>query len=145
MRLQHWFDRQGADWARFDEYIIIKSGGKKYVTPSMTSKAAAYDPLTIAGEIIVDALNIGIMCVNDNTAESIIEKAILDFCGRYGLLGFMAALPTTPDFWEDDAVHIPKNPIIRPAKMPVKEYVDMFFPPEKEVMENQKAKPCNGF
>ena len=31
-----------------------------------------------------------------------IEKAILDFCGKYGLLGFMSALPTTPDFWEEE-------------------------------------------
>ena len=70
---------------------------------------------------------------------------MLEFCGKYGLLGFMSALPTTPDFWEDDAVYIPKNPVFRPAKMPVKEYVDMFYPPEKAEMANQKQKRCNGF
>ena len=145
MKLKHWFESQNADWARFDEYIIIKSGGKKYVTPGMSAKPAAYDPLAVADEIVVDALNIGIMCINDNTKESAIEGAMLGFCGKYGLLGFMPALPTTPDFWEDDAVHIPKNPILRPAKMPVKEYVDMFFPPEKEVMANQKAKAMQWF
>jgi hypothetical protein len=145
MRLQDWFDRQGADWANFDEYIIIKSGGKNYVTPSMAAKATYYDPLTVADEIVVDALNIGMLCINSYPDESKIEAAILDFCGKYGLLGFMPALPTTPDFWEDDAVHIPKNPIIRPAKMPVKEYVDMFFPPEKEKMMNQKAKAMQWF
>jgi hypothetical protein len=85
------------------------------------------------------------MCVNDNTDESKIEKAMLEFCGKYGLLGFMSALPTTPDFWEDDAVYIPKNPVFRPAKMPVKEYVDMFYPPEKAGMANQKAKAMQWF
>lgn len=145
MKLINWFERQSADWANFDEYIIIKSGGKKYVTPSVSAKVTAYDPLFISEEIVADALNIGIMCVGDNTDENKIEKAILDFCGKYGLLGFMSALPTTPDFWEDDAVQIPKNPIIRPAKMPVKEYVDMFFPPEKEEMMNQKAKAMQSF
>ena len=74
-----------------------------------------------------------------------IAISILSFCGVYGLLGFMPALPTTPDFWEDDAVHIPKNPILRPAKLPVEEYVDMFFPPEKEEMANQKAKAMQWF
>ena len=98
MKLQNWFDGQSADWARFDEYIIIKSSGKKCVTPSITARASAYNPLAISDSIIVDALNIGIMCVNDNTNESKVEKAILEFCGKYGLLGFMSALPTTPDF-----------------------------------------------
>jgi hypothetical protein len=140
MRLQDWFDRQGADWATFGEYIVIRSGGKKFDTPAMTEKVAAYDPLKVVDEIVADALNVGIMCVGNNTDEAKIESAILDFCGKYGLLGFMTALPTTPDFWEDEFAHIPKNPIMRPAKMPVKEYVDMFFPPEKAEMMNQKAK-----
>jgi hypothetical protein len=139
LKLKHWFENQNSDWANFDEYVIIGSGGKKYVTPSVSAKVTAYDPLVISDAILVDALNIGIMCINDNTREDIIEAAILDFCGKYGLLGFMSALPTTPDFWEDDSVHIPKNPMLRPAKMPVKEFVDIFFPPEKEEMMNQKA------
>ena len=145
MRLRDWFDRQCADWAAFGEYIIVRSGGKKYVTPAMNAKVAAYDPLKIADVIVVDALNIGIMCIGNNTDEAKIEQTILDFCGKYGLLGFMSALPTTPDFWEDESVHIPKNPIMRPAKMPVKEYVDMFFPPEKTEMMNQKAKAMQWF
>ena len=145
MKPKNWFDNQRADWARYGEYIIINSGGKNYVTPSMTAKVEYYDPLSAADEIVVDALNIGIMCVNSYPNESRIEKAILGFCGKYGLLGFMPALPTTPDFWEEDSVHIPKNPIIMPANMPVKDYVDMFFPPEKEDMAAQKAKAMQWF
>ena len=102
MRLRDWFDRQGADWATFGEYIIIRSSGKKYVTPAINAKVTAYDPLKNAEQIIVDALNIGVMCVGNNSDEAKIESAILDFSGKYGLLGFMAALPTTPDFWEDE-------------------------------------------
>jgi hypothetical protein len=145
MKLQNWFNNQKADWARFDEYIIIKSGGKKYVTPSVSAKIAAYDSLAVAEDIIVDALNVGIMCVNNNTPDDIVERAILDFCGKYGLLGFMTSLPTTTEFWEDESVHIPKNPILRPAKMPVKEYVDMFFLPEKQELINQKGKDMQWF
>ena len=51
----------------------------------MSAKPAAYDPLAVADEIIVDALNIGIMCINDNTNESAIEQAILGFCAKYGV------------------------------------------------------------
>ena len=140
MRLRHWFESSSADWARFDEYMVIRSGGKKYVTPGVSANIAAYDPLEMADGIVVDALNIGVMCLGDIADEGKIEEAILGFCGRYGLLGFMSALPTTPDFWEDDAVHIPKNPMFRPSRMPVKEYVDMFFPPEKGEMMGRKAK-----
>ena len=145
MGLQNWFKGASSDWAAFGEYIIIKSGGKKYVTPAMNAKVTAYDPLAIADEIVVDALNIGVLCMNDRAEETEIEKAILEFCGKYGLLGFMTALPTTPDFWEDDDVHIPKNPIYRPRKMPVKEWADMFFPPEKAELMNQKAKAMGWF
>ena len=48
MKLQNWFNNQKADWVRFDEYIVIKSGGKKYVTPSVSAKIAAYDSLSVA-------------------------------------------------------------------------------------------------
>jgi len=144
MKIHSWFDNQTTDWAAFGEYTIIKSGGNKYITPAINAKVTDYDPLTKAEDIVIDALNIGIMIIGNNSEDKI-EKSILDFCGKYGLLGFMSALPTTPDFWEDSEVYIPKNPILRSAKMPVKEYTDMFFPQEKAELMNQKAKAMQWF
>gem|GEM_PF-4139934 len=144
MKIHSWFDNQTADWAAFGEYTIIKSGGVKYITPAINAKVTDYDPLKASDSIVIDALNIGIMIIG-NADKNKIEKYILDFCGKYGLLGFMSALPTTPDFWEDNEVYIPKNPILRSAKMPVKEYVDMFFPQEKTELINKKAKAMQWF
>jgi hypothetical protein len=50
------------------------------------------------------------------------------FAEKYGLMGFMTALPTTPEFMEYDSVYLPKNRHIRKESMPSKEYAKIFFP-----------------
>ncbi len=41
------------------------------------------------------------------------EKAVQEFVTRYGLLGLMTALPTTPSFMDYEAVYLPKNHFIK--------------------------------
>jgi len=55
------------------------------------------------------------------------------------LLGFITALPTTPEFMEYDAVYLPKNRYVREESMPSKEYAKIFFPFEDEL--NDKPNP----
>jgi hypothetical protein len=52
----------------------------------------------------------------------------MDFVSKYGLLGFMTALPTTSEFMDYDAVYFPKNEFISTETMSAQEYVDLFFP-----------------
>jgi len=37
------------------------------------------------------------------------KQAVLAFVKKYGLLGFMTAIPTTPNFIDYDAVYMLKN------------------------------------
>ena len=37
------------------------------------------------------------------------EKAVMEFVTRYGLLGLMTALPTTPSFMDYEAVYLPEK------------------------------------
>ena len=49
--------------------------------------------------------------------EAEVEKAIMEFITRYGLLGLMTALPTTPSFMDYEAVYLPKNHFIKEESM----------------------------
>ena len=60
-----------------------------------------------------------------------IQKAIQQFAVKYGLLGLMTALPTTPNFMDYEAVYLPKNHFIREETMSTKDYLDLFFPFDK--------------
>jgi len=52
----------------------------------------------------------------------------MEFIHKYGLLGIVTALPTTPTFMEYDFVYLPKNQFIKADSMPKKEYALLFFP-----------------
>jgi len=145
MQIQDLFNGTSTGWAAYDGYKILESDGERYVTPSMSAKLRDYDPLQSSTEIVIDALNVGLLCVKPTRNQAPIEKAILDFCGKYGLLGFMCALPTTPDFWEHEVVFLPKNPVIRQASMDLKEYEKIFFPKAKEDLIFKKAKAMAWF
>ena len=62
-----------------------------------------------------------------NTQEQL-QTAIMDFVTGYGLLGFMTALPTTPEFITYQAVYFPKNHFIKEESMTTEEYLSYFFP-----------------
>jgi hypothetical protein len=63
----------------------------------------------------------------NNTVETI-KNSIMDFVTDYGLLGFMTALPTTPEFITYEAVYFPKNHFIKNESMTTEEYLSYFFP-----------------
>ena len=49
-----------------------------------------------------------------------IQIAIGQLAVKYGLLGLMTALPTTPTFMDYEAVYLPKNHIIKAETMSTK-------------------------
>jgi len=57
-----------------------------------------------------------------NTKERL-QNAIMDFVTGYGLLGFMTALTTTPDFITYHAVYLPKNHFIKEESMTTEKYL----------------------
>jgi len=79
--------------------------------------------------MVLDALNVGLMIRRSSKRK--IREAIMDFVTRYGLLGLMTALPTTPAFVDYNAVYLPTNHFIREEVLDTKEYLSYFFPFEK--------------
>jgi len=87
----------------------------------------------------VDALNVGMAQMDGSKKdESAIHAALMEFIHKYGLLGFITALPTTPDFMQYDAAYLPKNHFIKAESMKSGEYTALFFPFEKPDVKGNK-------
>lgn len=68
----------------------------------------------------------------------------MNFASRYGLLGLMTALPTTPCFMDYEAVYLPKNHFIKDESMKVNAYTALFFPFGKpDFVKDGKASTWN--
>ncbi len=124
------FEQSRSHWVRYERYEI-KTGndGIRYITPAKDARPDVYNPLKEAPQIVLDALNVGILMMGGKSAdEPEVEKAVLEFITRYGLLGFMTALPTTPSFMEYEAVYLPKNQYIKEEHLETEAYLAQFYP-----------------
>lgn len=125
------FERTSMGWVRYSEYEWKEAeDGILYLTPAKTAQPGIYDPLREYEQIVLAAINIGRMKSQKKTDKEI-QKAIRQFAVKYGLLGLMTALPTTPGFMDYEAVYLPKNHFIKEESMSTEEYLDLFFPFDK--------------
>lgn len=136
------FERTSSNWVRYSEYEWKEvENGKLYLTPTKTAQPSIYDPLSEHQRIVLEAINIGRMESQGNTPKEI-QKAIRQFAVKYGLLGLMTALPTTPNFMDYEAVYLPKNHFIREESMSTKYYLNFFFPLTSRMWSNVALSPC---
>ena len=87
-----------------------------YITPSPDAKVTLYNPLKDSEQMVLMAVNLGLMCMDRNNTQERLQNAIMDFVTGYGLLGFMTALHTTPDFITYHAVDFPKKSFYQRGK-----------------------------
>lgn len=122
------FERTSSNWVRYSEYEWrTASDGTMYLTPADNAQPSIYDPLAEYQKIVLDAINIGRMEAQKKS-DAEIQKAIRQFALKYGLLGLMTALPTTPTFMDYETVYLPKNHFIKKESMSTKDYLALFFP-----------------
>jgi len=125
------FERTSSNWVRYSEYEWQEAkDGNLYLMPAKTAQPSIYDPLSDYQQIVLDAINIGRM-KGEKKSPKEIQKAIQQFAVKYGLLGLMTALPTTPSFMDYEAVYLPKNHFIREESMSTMDYLNLFFPFDK--------------
>ena len=119
-KMKNLFERTSSNWVRYSEYEWrAAEDGTLYLTPTKTAQPSIYDPLAEYQQIVLDAINIGRMESQGKTPQEI-QKAIGQFAVKYGLLGLMTALPTTPTFMDYEAVYLPKNHFIKEETMSTK-------------------------
>lgn len=126
--MENIFKHASSNWVKYSEYIKVEDeNGIWYVIPAPDAKVKIYNILENYETMIIDALNVGLTCMNKKDKD-IQEQAIFNFISNYGLLGFMTALPTTPHFMNYDAVYLNKNRYIKDETMSTEEYLKIFFP-----------------
>lgn len=126
------FKRTSSNWARYDKYEWKEDKeGTLYIIPSPDAKVSLYNPLKDSEQMVLKAVNLGLMCMDKKNTQEQLQNAIMDFVTGYGLLGFMTALPTTPDFITYEAVYLPKNHFIKEESMTTEKYLSYFFPFDK--------------
>ena len=129
--MRNLFQKVSSHWVRYSEYVLYEAeDGTLYVGAAENAKPEILDPLKNPEQMVLDALNVGMLQMQRADEEKV-QDAVIQFVSQYGLLGFMTALPTTPRFTDYDAVYLPKNHFIRAESMPMMEYIDQFFPFEK--------------
>ena len=129
--MDHLFKNTSSTWVRYSEYEWKKAkDGQLYLCPKPKATPEIYDPLTEGKQLVVEAIRIGRMGMG-NKPDIEMQDVILQFAKKYGQLGLMTALPTTPSFLDYEAVYLPKNHFIREETMTTKQYMDLFFPFEK--------------
>ena len=125
------FQKTSSQWVKYSEYEYRHGeDGTLYLTPAPKAKPSVYDPIKDSEPMVLDMLNVGRLCMKRGEEEQK-QAAVLDFVSKYGLLGFMTALPTTPEFIQYEAVYLPKNHFIREETLPTEKYLDYFFPFDK--------------
>ena len=140
MKFVDLFGKATARWIKYSEYDAVQSvSGDWYIIPTKDAVPSVYDPIEKAEEMVVEALNIGLKLMsgaNDFYTDERMIAEICVFAEKFGLLGFMTGLPTTPEFMEYESVYLPKNRHIRKESMPSKEYANLFFPFDEKLNEN---------
>lgn len=126
------FEHTASCWVRYRNYEWKKKDGKQYLMPRKNAMPDIYDPMQCADDLVIDALDIGLM-IFQRKLQADIQEAMLAFARKYGLLGLMTALPTTPKFVEYERVYLPKNPFLRHEVMDTEKYIAQFFPFEQPV------------
>ena len=87
--IKNLFERSRSHWVRYNRYEL-KTGknGRRYITPAKGAKPDVYNPLNMVPDIVLDALNVGMLMMGRKPAAEV-EQAVLKFVTRYGLLGLM--------------------------------------------------------
>lgn len=129
--MNNFFECTSSNWVWYSEYEWKTAlNGIFYLTPTKTAQPSIYDPLAEYQKIVLDAINIGSMR-SPKFSDKDIREAIRQFASKYGLLGLMTALPTTPNFMDYEAVYLPKNHFIKKETMSTNGYLNLFFPFDK--------------
>lgn len=123
------FKKTSSHWVRYDKYEWKKDDkGVLYITPAENAKPELYNPLTDSDKMVLHAINTGAICMKQDADEQIKQDAVMNFVSSYGLLGFMTALCTTPEFITYETVYLPKNHFIKEESMTTEQYLSYFFP-----------------
>ena len=126
--MKNLFEHTSAPWIRYSNYEYkTDNNDNLYITVSKDAKPEMYRPMQKAGQLVMDAVNVGLAAMH-KVPEEELKESVLGFVRKYGFLGFMTALPTTADFITYESVYLPKNHFIKEESMATDKYLSLFYP-----------------
>ena len=142
MEINKLFKTASSDWVRYSKYkVMADESGALYLTPAPDAMFSVYNPLDVAPQMVVDALNIGRWAVTRSIKKGVIGRMVVKFAKSYGLLGFMAYLPLNRNYFQRENVYLVRTDIADAEKMPTKDYMALFLPFEKEPVKLDSVLP----
>ena len=126
--MKNFFEHTSAPWIRYSGYEYkADNDGNFYITVSKDAKPEMYRPMQEAGQLVIDAVNVGLAAMH-KVPEKELKESVLGFVQKYGFLGFITALPTTADFIAYESVYLPKNHFIKAETLSTEDYLAYFYP-----------------
>lgn len=126
------FEHNSASWVRYSDYEWrTAADGNLYLLPAKDATPKPYDPMKDVETLVLDAVTVGLHFM-ERRPDKEMQPELLAFAKKYGLLGIMTALPTTAEFVDYEKVYLPKNQMIREEVLETTDYLQLFFPFEKQ-------------
>ena len=80
-------DQRLISWPRYSKYEIITApNGSRYIRPTEESYPVPFHYVKEKERMVIDAINVG-MLVLGKKSDAVIDKAVLEFVTKHGLLG----------------------------------------------------------
>ena len=91
--MKNLFEHTSAPWIRYSNYEYkTDNNDNLYITVSKDAKPEMYRPMQKAGQLVMDAVNVGLAAMH-KVPEEELKESVLGFVRKYGFLGFMPPLP----------------------------------------------------
>ena len=94
------FQRTSSNWARYDKYEWKEDKeGTLYITPSPDAKVSLYNPLKDSEQMVLKAVNLGLMCMDKNNTTimkhaGFFEKHIINSISKFTIFSdFFSEMP----------------------------------------------------
>lgn len=127
--MRNFFEHSKSNWVKYSEYELKEKDGILYIKPTDDAMPNIYNIMENKEDIVVDSLNVGLLCMSkDKEKEAEQQAAVMGFISRYGLLGLMTTITSTPSFMDYEVVHFIKNRFIKAETMDTIEYISKFYP-----------------
>ncbi|AOY75286.1 hypothetical protein [Clostridium formicaceticum] len=124
------------DWIRYSDYQFKTAyDGEVYIIPAEEATFCMYNPFDVAEDLLMDLMKIGdkALKIQEEIDREELNKDLLIFARKYGLLGFISASAYNRNIvGEDKVLMIENNYITKEKIMDANEFIDKFIPFAKE-------------
>lgn len=121
------------EWIRYSDYEIKSEGEIKYIVPKDDSKYVIYNPFDVADKLLFDLIDLGDEALKENLNNEMLERKILLFAKKYGLLGLITSSVYNRNIVGEEKLLLIDNNIITKEKIINEDdYINLFKPFAKE-------------